>query len=129
MKKVRLKGQGRLKGDVRILGDNEFVMSILAEANDNLDRYYELRSRGYNLKKVEERVMEIFGVDRATIYSRGRRRIQVEARSLLCYWAVRELGHSGTDIAKRLSMTQPAVGYAVNRGERIAKEKNISLVT
>ena len=85
LKKIRLKGQDRLKGDERILGDSEFVMSILAEANDNLERYYELRSRGYDLKKVEERVMEIFSVDRDVIYSRGRRRVQVEARSLLCF--------------------------------------------
>ena len=73
--------------------------------------------------------MEIFGVDRDMIYSRGRRRIQVEVRSVLCYWAVRDLGYSATDIAKRLSMTQPAVGYAVNRGEQIAKERKIKLIS
>jgi hypothetical protein len=52
----------------------------------------------------------------------------VEAGSLLCYWAVRELGHGATDIAKRLSMTQPAVGYTVNRGEQMARERKIILV-
>jgi hypothetical protein len=73
--------------------------------------------------------MKVLGIDRDLIYSGGRRRVQVEAGSLLCYWAVRELGHSATDIAKRLSMTQPAVGYAVNRGEQIAKERKINLVS
>ena len=73
--------------------------------------------------------MFVLGVDRDMVYSRGRRRVQVEARSLLCYWAVRELGHSAADIAKRLSMTQPAVGYGVNRGEQIAKERKINLVS
>ena len=80
-----------------------------------------------DLKTVEKRVMEIFNVDRDVIYSKGRRRVQVEARSLLCYWAVRELGYSATELAKRLSRTQPAVGYAVNRGERIAKERKLNL--
>jgi hypothetical protein len=38
------------------------------------------------------------------IYSKGRRKVQVEARDLLCYWAVRELGISCTDLAKQLEI-------------------------
>jgi hypothetical protein len=33
---LRLKGHDRLKGDERILGDGDFVTSILAEANEEL---------------------------------------------------------------------------------------------
>jgi REP element-mobilizing transposase RayT len=127
-KKLRLKGQDRLKGDERILGDSDFVTAILAEANEKLDRFYEIKSQGYTIEKVEKRVMEIFGVEKDVIYSKGSRRIQVDARSLLCYWAVRELGITATDLAKRLRMTQPAVSYAVIRGELIAKEKSYTLV-
>ena len=50
------------------------------------------------------------------------------ARSLLLYWAVRGLILTATVLAKRLYVTQPAVSYAVSRGERIAREKNYSLV-
>jgi REP element-mobilizing transposase RayT len=128
LKKLRLRGQDRLKGDERILGDSHFVTAILAEANEKLDRFYEIKSQGYTIQKVEKRVMEIFGVRRDVIYSKGRRRIQVAARSLLCYWAVRELGLTATELAKRLRMTQPAVSYAVIRGELIAKEKGYTLV-
>ena len=128
-KKLRLKGQDRLKGDERILGDSDFVTSILAEANENLDRYYELKSQGYTIERVEKRVMEIFGVQKEVIYSKGRRKIQVAARSLLCYWSVRELGFTATELAKRLGMTQPAVSYAVSRGEQIAKERSWNLIS
>lgn len=117
LKKIRLKGQDRLKGDERILGDSEFVLSVLTEANEKYERHYELRSRGFDLKDVETRVTEILDVASDRIYSRGRRREQVEARSLFCYWAVRELGYRITDLARRLGMTQPVVGYAVSRGE------------
>jgi hypothetical protein len=55
------------------------------------------------------------------IYSKGRRKVQVKARDLLCYWAVRDLGMSCTSVAKHLEMSQPGVGYAVSRGEKIAK--------
>ena len=105
---------------------SDFVTSILAEANENLDRYYELKSQGYTIERVEKRVMEIFGVEKDVIYSKGRRKIQVAARSLLCYWAVRELGLTATALAKRLGMTQPAVGYAVSRGEQIAKKRHFN---
>lgn len=128
LKKIRLKGQDRIKGDQRILGDSDFVASILDEANEKLDRHYELKSLGYDLRKVEQRVMELCDIDRDAIYSKGRRRQQVEARSLLCYWAVRELGHTVTELAKHLGMTQPAAGYAVSRGEQITKEKKYNLV-
>ena len=33
-----------------------------------------------------------------------------------------------TDISKRLGLTQPAVGYAVDRGKRITKKKNMMLI-
>ncbi|MHC4639492.1 MAG: hypothetical protein ACYTBV_18650 [Planctomycetota bacterium] len=46
----------------------------------------------------------------------------------MCYWSVRELGNTIADLAKRLGMTQPAVGYAVSRGEQIAKERSYNLV-
>ena len=39
------------------------MMSILAEANEKLDRFYEIKSQGYTIKNVEDRVMEIFGVE------------------------------------------------------------------
>jgi hypothetical protein len=56
-KKLRLKAHDRLKGDERILGDSDFVTSILAEANEKLDRHYEIKSQGYNIEKVENRVL------------------------------------------------------------------------
>ena len=128
VRKIRLKGQDRVKSDVRILGDSDFVTRILEEANEKLDRHYELKSRGYDLTKVEERVMEIFGIKRDVIYSSGRRQQQMQARSLFCHWAVDESGMSRTEIARCLGMTQPGVGYAVNRGAQIAQSMNYKLI-
>jgi REP element-mobilizing transposase RayT len=128
VRKIRLKGQDRVKSDARILGDSDFVTRILEEANEKLDRHYELKSHGYDLTKVEERVMEIFGIKRDVIYSSGRRQQQMQARSLFCHWAVDELGMSRTEIARCLGMTQPGVGYAVNRGAQIAQSMNYKLI-
>jgi len=34
---------------------------------------------------------------------------------------------SGTSLAKRFAMSQPGVVYAINKGEKTAKEKNYQL--
>jgi len=128
IKKMRLKGQDRVKGDERILGDGEFVTALLSEANEKFERRYELKGLGYDLKKISQKVSKIYDVEIEEIYSRGRRKVQVEARDVLCYWAVRELGISCTDLAQRLEMSQPGVGYAVNRGEKIAKKHKYKLL-
>ena len=72
VKKMRLKGQDSVKGDERVLGDSAFVLSVLQEAKETLNRSYELKSQGYDLRKVEQRVMQIFGIKKEAIYSKGR---------------------------------------------------------
>ena len=68
------------------------------------------------------RVADIFGVDGKDILKAGKYKKVVPARSVFCYWAVRELGVSATALAERLGMTQPAVSISVKRGERIADD-------
>ncbi len=89
-----------------------------------MDRYYELKSLGYDLQRVAQKVCEIYSIKTKDIYSRSRQKIRAEARGLFCYWAARELGYGLSELGKRLSMSQPGVGYAVSRGERIAKQNN-----
>jgi predicted transcriptional regulator len=48
---------------------------------------------------------------------------------LMCYWTVRELGLTDAELATSLGVTQPALSYAVSRGEQIAKERNYNLVS
>jgi putative transposase len=127
VKKRRTIGDERLKSDQRILGDSEFVAETLRAAEENFNRYYRLKSLGYDLSKVEEKVGRIFGLKASAIYARGREKARAEARGLLCYWAVRELGYKLSDLARRLGMTQPGVGYAVRRGERVALERGLTL--
>jgi len=128
VKKMRLKGQDRMKGDERILGDGDFVMDILTEANERMDRRYELKGLGYDLDKIEQRVLEIYQLDRQEFYSKSRMKIRSEARSVFCYWAVRELGVEGARLARRFNMSQAGVGYAVKKGEKIVKEKAIAMI-
>ena len=128
IKKSGLKSIGRVKGDDRILGDSEFVLKTLKEADEKFDRYYELKQLGYSLGSVEDRVCKMFDLSVGDIYSKSREKVKAEARGLFCYWAVRELGYSMLEIAGRLGMSQPGVVYAVRRGERLATERQLELI-
>ncbi|MBW1715228.1 MAG: transposase [Deltaproteobacteria bacterium] len=122
VKKMRLSGQDRIKSDQRILGESDFVMDVLSEAEEDFSRKYRLKSRGFNFDKVSERVSSLFDMEKGYITGRGRQRARVRARDLLCYWCAIELRITMADLSKRLDMTLAAVSYAVKRGEKIAKE-------
>ena len=127
VKKMRLAGQDRIKSDQRILGESDFVMDVLSEADENFSRKYRLKSRGINFEKVAERVSSLFDLEKDYITGRGRQRDRVRARDLLCYWCAIELRIPMADLSKRLDMTLAAVSYAVKRGEKIAKEAGCHL--
>lgn len=44
------------------------------------------------------------------------------------FWAVTELGMSIRQLAKRLEMSSPGVGFSVERGQAIANENEYHLV-
>jgi len=123
VKKLGLNRQDRMKGDERMLGDGDFVMEVLANANEGYERRYRLKGLGYDISRVEGKFIELFDIKKADLYS-GRRKQRIsEARRVFCYWCVRELGESMTDMAKLLGFTQPAIGYAVERGELLTKKE------
>jgi putative transposase len=127
VKGERKRVRERIKGDERILGESDFVSQMLAKASEQFEQRYRLKRMGYDLNKVADRVAELYRVDSGEIMSKGRRRQQVEARSLLCYWAVGELRMGVTELARAFGMTPSAVGYAARRGKDIAEEKGYSL--
>jgi putative transposase len=62
------------------------------------------------------------------IFSNGKQRRKVKARSLLCFWTVRELGIILIDLARQLGLSVPAIRYSVERGEIIARESGYRLL-
>jgi len=84
---------------------------------------------GYDFEKVVERVSELFQVEKDYITARGRQKDRVQARNLICYWAVAELGMPMVDLARKFDITPAAVSYAVQRGEKTAKERGYQLET
>jgi len=117
-----------LKSDERILGDSDFVERTLKTAQESLEKKYSLRSQGYDLYKLADRVAEIVLIEPEIIFQPGKQPQKVKARSLFCYWAVRELGITMAVLAAKLCISQPTVSLSVRRGEQIVSEEGYVLL-
>ena len=93
----------------------------------HLEGRYRLAAEGYDFSRLLARVAEVTDVPVDQVVAPDRNRTISQARSLLCFWATRELGMSQTDLAQRLQLTQPAVSQAIQRGRRLALEMNCSV--
>jgi putative transposase len=127
VKKMRLTGQNRIKSDQRLLGESDFLRDVLSESQEQFSRKYKLKSLGYDFEKVVDRISILFQVQKDYITGRGRQKDRVRARDLLCYWTVVELRMSLVDLARKFDLTLAAVSYAVQRGEKMVKERGYQL--
>jgi hypothetical protein len=77
---------------------------------------------------IAQRVCFLMGLEPSEIWKIGKARGRVAARSLLCFWAVRELGMRMTDLSRRLNLSLTGVSQSVMRGERIAEANGFKLL-
>ena len=118
----------RVKGDERILGDSDFVESVLKSAQEALEEKYEFKARGYDFDWAVCRVAETMDLTSDQVRAFGKSPQTVKARSLLCFWAHRKLGMSTVEIARKLRISQPAASRSSKRGEQIEKEQRFELI-
>jgi REP element-mobilizing transposase RayT len=116
------------KADERILGDGDFVKEVLAVAQERLERKYALAAKGVSIDHVAERVALLMNMDTSELFKPGKEKRRVQARSVLCYWAARELDISMAELCRRFKLSASAVSLSVQRGEKIIQEKNYSLI-
>jgi REP element-mobilizing transposase RayT len=126
--KAMSKARIHVKGDERILGESDFVEKVLAQQQEQFERRYWLKAQGYDIDRVVTKAAEVFNLESEQICKPGNQPLRVKARSLVCYWAVRELGLSGPSVGKLLGIGQPAVSRAVVRGEKLSHDMNLSLI-
>ncbi|MFZ7127885.1 MAG: transposase [Desulfobacterales bacterium] len=125
--KTMRKGLERIKGDERILGGGAFVETALRTAQENLDRKYRLEADGHDFEWLVRQVAMLLEIEPEDVLARGKYPQSVRARSLLCFWATRELGMTTVDLSKKLNLAQPTVSQAARRGQKIAREQGLCL--
>jgi putative transposase len=109
------KGEKELS-DERILGDGEFVASILKKAESE-------PAINLSLEEVTKRVRENTGVGAEEIFSKSQMRLVVKARALYCYLAKERAGMSGAKLMKQLRLTSGAISHLVNKGRELENRK------
>jgi REP-associated tyrosine transposase len=117
------------KSDERILGDGDFVTQVLSEAQEQMEQKYALQAQGYDLEKIAQRVSSIMDLEPPDIFKYGKERRRVAARSLFCYWAVRDLGMSMAALSRQLKLSISGISLSVKRGEKIVQDNDYELVT
>ena len=115
------------KGDERILGDSDFVKTVLAQAKEDFERKHQLQSEGMSFEDVVNLVAELVDISADHVLATGKRKETVAARSLLCFWATSALAISQVELAQKLKISQPAVSMAVRRGEQLASRNSYGL--
>jgi putative transposase len=107
--------------DERVLGNGEFIEQLrkVKEISDRLPAVL-------SLKELIVRIARAFEINPEDLTHRNRRREIVEIRSIISYFATREMGHNGAELGRALNISRSAVSIAANRGKE-AVEKNPKL--
>jgi len=121
-------GESRMKGDERILGQGDFVETVLRAARENLDRKSEIRAPGYDFDWLAGRVLGLFDLTFNELLTGGKKRKMVQARSVLCYWGTRELGMSAVSISKKLNTASSTASESAMKGRQIVEEHGWKLL-
>jgi len=115
------------KSDERILGDGDFVETVLSDAQEALDHRYPLAAEGIRFEHVLAAVSELLCIQPQQLVGASKERTIVKGRALFCYWAVRELGMSLSEVADRLKIAVSTVSVATKKGGQIAMDEGLAL--
>lgn len=104
--------------DERVLGSADFINCLRQEE--------ELSKRLQSAMTIEvliRRAASFFGVNPEALQLRKRTKDLSDVRSVICYFAVREMGHNGAEVAKALKISRAGVSVAAVRGEKIIQKR------
>jgi hypothetical protein len=105
--------------DARILGGGEFVERIQEQVSNHA-----LRSVKVPLPEIAQKLAAYLQVDQKILLRPSKEKKIAEARGVICYFAVREMGYKGTEVGRYLNLGPTGVTLAVRRGEKVAEEKH-----
>ncbi len=118
-----------LKSDERILGESDFVDTVLESAREKTRFEAPLLNSGTTYNNLLQLAAELMHTKPDKIVGKNKEQKIVQARRLFCYWSVNELGMSMTQLGKILNVSVPTVSKAVRMGEQIKIRNNYDLST
>ena len=92
-----------------------------------MGRRYRLKAEGWTLPKITASVAEIFGIEKDQVLVAGKQPDRVRARSVLTYWAIRDLGLTATEVGTYLGLSKSAVSRSATRGQKLIVDQFLAL--
>lgn len=118
---MRRKSQTQ-ESDERILGSGDFVHEVLKEAEEKEIRQLKLRLSGKTITEIIKEECKKRRISSKEL-KRGSRRNKVsQARALIAYRSIEELGLSTAEIARHLGVTTSTITRAILRGEKLKND-------
>ena len=118
------KKEEREEGDARILGSGDFVGETLQQAETSFERKY-LPKRP--IEELIEVVAGKLGLKPELICSGNRQRQYSEARSVLAWLAVEEVGHPAAEVARFLGISRVGVLLLLEKDRNICQKYEFEL--
>ena len=78
-------------------------------------------STGISIGELNRRMADEFGMKVEDIKRRGKNKVLADARAVVSYFAVRELGYNGAELGKMLHLSRSGVSVAAKRGEELVQ--------
>jgi REP element-mobilizing transposase RayT len=108
--------EGGPESDPRILGDKEFTERMLR------DRPMREKACLITPSQLIEKTSLALGLEAGAVREPSKTRLLAEARGMICYVGIRELGYSGLEMGKELNLGAAGVSRALRRGELLFRE-------
>lgn len=117
---VSLRREGLAEAyDDRILGNDDFVQSILKEADHKLARQIQADKNISKISKmIKERCQKV-GIKEIELKSGSRRKAVSEIRKEICFYLSRELGMPLAEIARHVGIGTTGVAMTIKRMEEV----------
>ena len=98
------------------MGSGDFVANVMKDANEVLDQTAKF---DISLDELISRVCAKLEIRVKDLVSKSRKRYLSQARGVVCYLAVDELGYSGDYVARSLRISGRGVSDCRERGMKI----------
>ena len=111
--------------DQRILGDSEFVQEVTSGLDDKMKRNLRVSGQRVDLDTLADKVCNKYDISAWELRSGSRRHKVVNARQVLFWFGVRELGYSGAEVARYLGVSTSCVNRFISSGKKPDSDFNI----
>jgi len=119
---LRRKREERELSDERILGSGKFVNEALMKAGKDCGKR---QGDKISLPKLVEKIASHLNLKGQSIFSASRRHEISEARSIISYLAINDMGYSASEVGRFLSISRVNAGRCAKRGQKVLDRGNI----